>query len=136
LQNFNNSLNINNLIITNIKQVKQLDFSGFNSDELKQIFRHIKQSFVKRELVSAIGKLRNLKFKSFLYSVLTNEDPKIVIQAIRALSSLKDQDIWHELAKYQNHPNELVKNYLLNLLSKQQKNQNKVTAKIVKIHTD
>jgi HEAT repeat protein len=40
---------------------------------------------VKREIVSAIGRMRNPKNKEILYKILQDEDPKVVCQAIRAL---------------------------------------------------
>ncbi|MCS6796771.1 MAG: HEAT repeat domain-containing protein, partial [Raineya sp.] len=40
---------------------------------------------IKREIVSAIGRMRNPQNKEIFYKILQDEDPKIVCQAIRAL---------------------------------------------------
>jgi DNA modification methylase len=65
---------------------------------------------VKRELVSAIGRMRNPKNKQVLYSILQDPDPKIVCQAIRALLVFKnDKEVVSNLKPFINHPNEMVR---------------------------
>lgn len=65
---------------------------------------------VRREAVSAIGRLRNEKAISTLIKFLTDNDPKVVMQAIRGLLVFDDRlDIKQELKKLLNHPNELIK---------------------------
>ena len=65
---------------------------------------------VRREAVSAIGRLRNEKAIPTLIKFLTDNDPKVVMQAIRGLLVFIDRlDIRQELKKLLNHPNELIK---------------------------
>lgn len=65
---------------------------------------------VRREAVSAIGRLRNEKAIPTLIKFLTDNDPKVVMQAIRGLLVFADRlDIKQELKKLLNHPNELIK---------------------------
>ena len=65
---------------------------------------------VRREAVSAIGRLRNEKAIPTLIKFLTDNDPKVVMQAIRGLLVFADKlDIKQELKKLLNHPNELIK---------------------------
>lgn len=55
-------------------------------------------SKVKREIVSAIGRVRNPKNKEILCTILQDADPKIVYQAIRALLVFKnDQKVEQHL---------------------------------------
>jgi len=136
----NNELTNNKPANHKILELKKYDLTNLTAKDVSKLFVQIKQSTVKRELVSAIGKLRNLKFKPFLLQVLVNDDPKIVIQAIRALASMQDASILRELKKYQNHPNELVKNYLASLLDKQQQpktnSKNKISNKTTQTSCD
>jgi len=65
---------------------------------------------VRREAVSAIGRLRNEKAISALIKFLTDNDPKVVMQAIRGLLVFPNRlEIKQELKKLLNHPNELIK---------------------------
>jgi len=65
---------------------------------------------VRREAVSAVGRLRNEKAIPTLINFLTDSDPKVVMQAIRGLLVFANRpDIKQELKKLLNHPNELIK---------------------------
>ena len=65
---------------------------------------------VRRESVSAIGRLRNEKAIPILIKLLEDKDPKVVMQAIRGLLVFSQRDrIKEELKKLINHPNELIK---------------------------
>lgn len=65
---------------------------------------------VRRESVSAIGRLRNEKTIPILVNLLTDNDPKVVMQAIRGLLVFsKNIIVRNELKKIINHPNELIK---------------------------
>lgn len=65
---------------------------------------------VRREAVSAIGRLRNEKAVPILIKLLEDKDPKVVMQAIRGLLVFSNRlDIKQELKKLLNHPNELIK---------------------------
>lgn len=65
---------------------------------------------VRRESVSAIGRLRNEKAIPTLIKFLTDSDPKVVMQAIRGLLVFQNKpEVKQELKKLLNHPNELIK---------------------------
>jgi len=65
---------------------------------------------VRRESVSAVGRLRNEKAIPVLVGFLKDNDPKVVMQAIRGLLIFANSlDIKQELKKLVNHPNELIK---------------------------
>ncbi len=68
-----------------------------------------KVSDIRREIVSGIGRLRNKKTISVLLDLLKDDDPNIVLQAIRGLLVFKDdKEIVDKLKKLQKHPNEIV----------------------------
>jgi len=65
---------------------------------------------VRREAVSAIGRLRNEKTIPILISLLKDKDPKVVMQAIRGLLIFSNKElVKNELKKLLNHPNELIR---------------------------
>jgi len=65
---------------------------------------------VRRESVSAIGRLRNEKAIPVLIKLLEDRDPKVVMQAIRGLLVFSYRDeVKKELKKLIDHPNELIK---------------------------
>src|SRR3990167_7007260 len=65
---------------------------------------------VRRESVSAIGRLRNEKTIPILIKLLSDKDPKVVMQAIRGLLVFsKNILVKRELKKLIDHPNELIK---------------------------
>jgi DNA modification methylase len=64
---------------------------------------------VKREAVSAIGRLRDEKNISILRNFLLDKDPKIVMQAIRGLLVFfKNSEVKSALKKLVEHPNEVI----------------------------
>jgi HEAT repeat protein len=67
-------------------------------------------TYVRRESVSAIGRLRNERAIPILINLLKDKDPKVVMQAIRGLLVFSNKlDIKDELKKLINHPNELIR---------------------------
>jgi hypothetical protein len=65
---------------------------------------------VRRESVSAIGRLRSGKAIPALIKFLFDPDPKVVMQAIRGLLVFSGKpDVRQELKKLLEHPNELIK---------------------------
>ena len=61
-------------------------------------------SDIRREIVSGIGRLRNKKTISVLLDLLKDDDPNIVLQAIRGLLVFKDdKEIVDKLKKLQKH---------------------------------
>lgn len=70
-------------------------------------------SLVRRECVSSIGRQRNVEQIDFFVEVLKEKDPKIVLQAIRALLVFKSETkVIKALRKILNHPNEMIKDVL------------------------
>jgi DNA modification methylase len=66
-------------------------------------------SNVRREAVSSIGRMHSQKAIPFLFSILSDNDPKVILQAIRALLIFKSDPIVVEaLVKFKYHPNETV----------------------------
>lgn len=76
---------------------------------LLDCFKLEKDTSVKREIVSAIGRQRSAKNKSILFEMLRDEDPKIVCQAIRALLVFNDEEVELYLKPLVNHQNEMVR---------------------------
>lgn len=67
-------------------------------------------TIVRRELVSAMGRLKDPQAIAHLITYLTDEDPKIVLQALRGLLYFKDQpEVQQHLSTLRDHPNELVR---------------------------
>lgn len=94
------------LVLKNLGKVKSTD--------LIQVFYNVvnsdKSTLVKREAVSALGRLRNEQTKDILIKLLQNEDPKIVCQAIRGLLVFKgEKEIDDTLKSLIDHENEMVK---------------------------
>lgn len=68
---------------------------------------------VRRESVSAVGRLRNEKTIPVLIEFLKDNDPKVVMQAIRGLLVFSQkEEVKKELKKLIDHPNELIKEVL------------------------
>ena len=75
-------------------------------------------SIVKKEAVSAIGRLRNKQAKQILFNYLKDNNPEITLQAIRGLLVFKkDKDVMQELQKLKKHPNEIIKEMIESELS-------------------
>lgn len=67
-------------------------------------------SDVRREAVSAIGRLRKEQTIPILINFLSDNDPKIVMQAIRGLLVFpRKKIVTEELKKLADHPNELIR---------------------------
>ena len=98
--------NVRALSIKNLAKLKDVNLlSTFikyaNEDE---------STSVRREAVSAIGRLRNEKAIPSLIDLLKDTDPKVILQAIRGLLVFSNKDnVKNELKKLLNHPNELIR---------------------------
>ncbi len=65
---------------------------------------------VRREAVSAIGRMRTEEIIPYLIEILNNSDPKIVCQAIRGLLVFKGKEIVDStLMNMINHENEMIR---------------------------
>ncbi|MBF2058515.1 MAG: HEAT repeat domain-containing protein [Cyanobacterium sp. T60_A2020_053] len=110
-----------------IKAIGKLVYK-YNLDSLKQLFKEEKETIVKREIISTIGRQRDFKNVDFLLSVLEDEDPKIVCQAIRSLMIFDDiKKVSQELKKLINHPNEMVRTAIyIKYFSTEENNKSKL----------
>ncbi|MBI2630893.1 HEAT repeat domain-containing protein [Candidatus Nomurabacteria bacterium] len=102
----NKNENIRLLAIKNLAKIGDVS--------LLQIFLKFAQqdesTEVRRESVSGIGRLRNEKAIPALIKLLSDKDPKVVMQAIRGLLVFsKNDSVKQELKKLISHPNELIK---------------------------
>jgi len=109
-----------------IEAVKNLGkFKGaFIEETLINKFRKEEDSLVKRECVSSLGRQRNINLVPFFNETLKEKDPKIILQAIRALLVFKkDASVINSLKTIQNHPNEMIQDVLSIELFDKKKNQ-------------
>jgi HEAT repeat protein len=68
---------------------------------------------IRRELVSAIGRLRLADAIPILCDCLNDPDPKVVLQAVRGLLCFRDRaEVQRLLMPLQDHPNELVRSVI------------------------
>jgi len=98
-----------------VEAVKNLGkYSGLYIENcLIEHFNLESDSLVKRECVSSLGRQRNLDRIDFFISVLNDNDPKIVLQSIRALLVFKKvNEVKKELEKIKSHPNEMIQEVL------------------------
>ena len=103
---FHESPDVRLLAVKNLAKIKDSD----NIETFIMVYKTDVNSSVKREAISAIGRQRDVKNKDFLISILNDNDPKIVCQAIRALLVFKgDEKVDKELKNLVSHKNEMVK---------------------------
>lgn len=80
---------------------------------------HDVDSLVRREAVSAIGRLRNVGCVPILLSFCDDPDPKIVLQAARGLVIFKTHpDVHSKLQALCQHPNEIVHAFVRKVMDK------------------
>lgn len=78
-------------------------------EQVVEIAKKDKDTNVRREAVSVLGRQRKISNKKTLLLFLNDSDPKIVCQAIRALLVFKgDKEVDLQLKKMISHPNEMV----------------------------
>ena len=109
-----------------IETLKTVDINSIvelDKVQIHSIFYSIDDSLLQREFISAIGRTRNIKFKSFLLSLLSNKDPKILMQATRGLVCFKDDGVTLKLKELLDHPNEMVSDYVRQIFSKEKKSK-------------
>lgn len=81
-----------------------------NLSTLWAAFQTETDTSTRREIVSAIGRLRNPLNKTYLFEILEDEDPKVVCQAIRGLLTYEsDVQVERRLKPLLNHQNEIVR---------------------------
>ena len=76
---------------------------------LKRVAQRDEATEVRREAVSSIGRMRSPAIVSVLFEFLNDDDPKIVLQAIRGLLAFKrDASVSERLKSFRRHPNEMI----------------------------
>ncbi|GAB4542840.1 MAG: hypothetical protein Fur002_13840 [Anaerolineales bacterium] len=89
---------------------------------LAEIARNDKDSMVRREAVSSIGRMRLPQSEPILIQLLNDADPKIILQAIRGLLVFKDSKPARDaLLKLECHPNETIQSVIRREFSKNEK---------------
>ena len=82
---------------------------------------------VRREIVSAIGRMRSLLAVELLTNVLKDEDPKVILQAIRGLLVFKkNPEVMEVLRPLTTHPNEEIKRILVPMFDETNRNNTEV----------
>ena len=114
--------------LAKIKNVKLLEIyvSALKSEETSRN---------RREIASAIGRMRSETAIPVLKRLLKDRDPNVVLQAIRGLLVFKDRkSVLNLLKELANHPNELVKKVIEVEFPKKAKdlrNHSKVDARLI-----
>lgn len=101
----NESSTIRFLAVKNLGKLKNDAFLVI----LTQVAKNDPDTNVRREAVSAIGRMRKPDTKKILFAKLKDTDPKVVCQAIRGLLVFKgEEEIDTRLKTLIEHPNEMV----------------------------
>jgi DNA modification methylase len=83
-------------------------------------------SMVRREAVSSIGRMRTAQAIPVLSEMVNDNDPKIVLQAMRGLLVFKEESsVRQTLAKLGNHPNEMIQSVVRREFSSNGTDKNK-----------
>ncbi|MFA6924065.1 MAG: DNA methyltransferase [Bacteroidales bacterium] len=97
---------VRELAVKNIAKLTQTEYI----ETLNKIIKTDTDTNVRREAVSAIGRMRNINNNKLLVKILKDKDPKIVCQAIRGLLVFKnDEEVDNSLKSLINHENEMVR---------------------------
>lgn len=97
------------LAVKNLAKLKDLSLRL----RLFQVARADKDSFVRREAVSALGRMRQPEVVPLLCECLRDEDPKVVLQALRGLLYFREcPEVQQAIDALQQHPNELIQSAL------------------------
>ncbi|MHB9295716.1 hypothetical protein PilKf_01464 [Pillotina sp. SPG140] len=103
LDNENSSIRF--LAVKNLGKLKNDSFLALLND----VATNDSDTNVRREAVSAIGRLRKPDSKKILLNKLKDADPKVVCQAIRGLLVFKgEKEVDEQLRQLINHQNEMV----------------------------
>lgn len=119
LKNKNDKIRL--LVIKNLSKIKDNSLI----EVYKLIIENEKKSIIRREAVSAIGRMRSKDNIDFLIYLLNDYDPEVILQAIRGLISFKKEtNIFSILKKLETHPNEIVSHYIDSELNKNNSKDN------------
>ncbi len=114
---------VRELAIKNIAKLTQDNYIL----KLKEISQTDNDTSVRREAVSAIGRMRNPKNKEILIELLQDKDPKIICQAIRGLLVFKrDKTVDETLKELVNHENEMVRTVIYKEYFAKEKNRENI----------
>lgn len=107
IQNISNkNEEIRYLAVTNLAKLGDIKFLKI----YKKLIRSEESSRVRREIASAIGRIRSEKCIPFLLELLKDKDPNIILQSIRGLLVFKDnKDVLSKIKKLKNHKNEIIR---------------------------
>ena len=101
----NESSTIRFLAVKNLGKLKNDAFLMF----LTQVAKNDPDTNVRREAVSAIGRMRIPDTKKILFTKLNDTDPKVICQAIRGLLVFKGEiDVDKKLSSFIDHENEMI----------------------------
>lgn len=105
LLNFDNE-KIRTLAAINIGKIGNIEFLP----ALLKLATSDTCTLARREATAAIGRMRNRKAISALARLTKDQDPKVVLQALRGLLAFKEKDkrIHAALENLKKHPNELI----------------------------
>ena len=93
------------LAVKNLGKIRNGDFLT----HLTEIAENDPDTNVRREAVSAIGRMRKPDIKEILFEKLNDADPKVICQAIRGLLVFKGEiDVDEKLSELIKHENEMV----------------------------
>ncbi len=80
---------------------------------LSEVAKCDQSSVVRREAISAIGRMRDARTIPTLLGFLDNADPSVVLQTIRGLLTFKSNErVRNRLMQLRDHPNEQIQNVL------------------------
>jgi DNA modification methylase len=123
----NESSTIRFLAVKNLGKLKNDDFLVF----LTQVAKNDPDTNVRREAVSAIGRMRKPDTKKILFTKLSDNDPKVVCQAIRGLLVFKGEiEVDKKLSSLITHENEMVQQIIRKEYFKDTKKEK------IKVHTE
>ena len=102
---------VRKLAVKNVGKLKDERFleglAAFAGNEVDTLTR--------REAISAIGRMRSEKAIPILTQFLTDRDPKVVLQVLRALLCFKAHtEVEEALATLHDHPNEMIREHFEN----------------------
>ncbi len=110
-----------------IKQLGRKELTNTHIKHLVDWFEQETNSNLKREIISSIGRQRNKKNINLLMQFIEDDDPKIILQAIRGLCCFpNDSKITAMFHLLENHPNEVVREFITNRLETKQTKKNVV----------
>jgi len=98
------------LTVKNIGKLK----NDYYLDYVSRVAYNDDNTMVRREALSAIGRMRSEKAIPLLIKKLKDSDPKVILQSIRALLVFKNNNsVRNRLKKLIKHPNEMIQ-YVIN----------------------